>query len=75
MMMLDREIGLSAELMFGSPGKTGQPEGDQYVWELQTAIEGTHKQAQKRMKRDYDVKVRVRIKAGGFGVSVGHCHY
>jgi hypothetical protein len=27
MMMLGREIGLPAELMFGSPGKTGQPEG------------------------------------------------
>jgi hypothetical protein len=67
MMMLGREIGLPAELMFGSPGNTGQPEGDQYVGELQTAIEGAHrvaretlKQAQKRMKRDYDVKVRVR---------------
>jgi hypothetical protein len=41
--------------------------GDQYVGELQTAIEGAHrvaretlKQAQKRKKRDYDVKVRVR---------------
>jgi hypothetical protein len=37
------------------------------VWELQTAIEGAHrvaretlKQSQKRMKRDYDVKVRVK---------------
>jgi hypothetical protein len=40
MLMLGREIGLAAELMFGSPGKTGQPEGDQYVGELQTAIEG-----------------------------------
>jgi hypothetical protein len=46
---------------------TGQPEGDQYVGELQTAIEGAHrvaretlKQSQKRRKRDYDVKVRVR---------------
>jgi hypothetical protein len=53
-------------LIFGSPGKTGQPEGDQYVRELQTVIEGPTwwlgrlKQAQKRMKRDYDVKVRVR---------------
>jgi hypothetical protein len=61
MMMLGREIGLPAELMFGSPGNTGQPEGDQYVGELQTAIEGAHrvaretlKQSQKRMKRDYD---------------------
>ena len=76
MMMLGREIGLPAELMFGSPGKTGHPDGDQYVGELQTAIEGAHrvaretlKQAQKRMKRDYDVKVR------GFSVSVGHCHH
>jgi hypothetical protein len=67
MMMLGREIGLPAELMLGSPGNTGQPEGDQYVGELQTAIEGSHrvaretlKQSQKRMKRDYDVKVRVR---------------
>jgi hypothetical protein len=58
MMMLGREIGLPAELMFGSPGKTGQPEGDQYVGESQTAIEGaqrvareTLKQAQKRMER------------------------
>ena len=40
MMMLGREIGLPAELMFGSRGNTGQPEGDQYVGELQTAIEG-----------------------------------
>jgi hypothetical protein len=53
--------------MFGSPGNTGQPEGDQYVGELQIAIEGAHrvaretlKQSQKRMKRDYDVKVRVK---------------
>jgi hypothetical protein len=67
MMMLGREIGLLAELMLRCPGKTRQPEGDQYVGELQTAIEGTHrvaretlKQAQKRMKRDYDIKVRVR---------------
>jgi hypothetical protein len=63
MMMLGREIGLPAELMCGSPGNTGQPEGDQYVGELQTAIEGAHrvaretlKQSQKGMKRDYDVK-------------------
>jgi hypothetical protein len=76
MMMLGREIGLPAELMFGSPGNTRQPEGDQYVGELQTAIEGarrvareTLKKAQTRMKRDYDVKVR------GFSVSVGHCHH
>jgi hypothetical protein len=76
MMMLGREIGLPAELMFGSPGNTRQPEGDQYVGELQTAIEGarrvareTLKKAQARMKRDYDVKVR------GFGISVGHCHH
>ena len=68
MMMLGREIGLPAELMFGSPGNTGQPEGDQYVEELQTAIEGAHrvaretlKQSQKRMKRDYDVKVSQQI--------------
>jgi hypothetical protein len=40
MMMLGREIGLPAELMFGSPGNIGHPEGDQYVGELQTAIEG-----------------------------------
>ena len=67
MMMLGREIGLPAELMFGSPGNTGQPEGDHYVGELQTSIEGVHrvaretlKQSQKRMKRDYDVKVTVR---------------
>jgi hypothetical protein len=45
MMMLGREIGLPAELMFGSPGNTGQPEGDQYVGELQTAIEGAHRVA------------------------------
>jgi hypothetical protein len=36
MMMLGREIGLPAELMFGSPGNTGQPEGDQYVGEWAT---------------------------------------
>jgi hypothetical protein len=61
MMMLGREIGLPAELMFGSPGNTGQPKGDQYIGELQTAIEGAHrvaretlKQSQKRMKRDYE---------------------
>ena len=69
MMMLGRAIGLPAELMFGSLGNTGQPEGDQYVYvgELQTAIEGarrvareTLKQSQKRKKRDYDVKVRVK---------------
>ena len=53
--------------MFGGPGKTGQADGDQYVGQLQTAIEGAHrvarenlKLAQKRMKRDYDVKVRFR---------------
>ena len=67
MMILGREIGLPAELMFGSPGNTGQPKGDQYVGKLQTAIEGAHrvareilKQSQRRMQRDYDVKVRVR---------------
>ena len=67
MMMLGRQIGLPAELMFRSPGNSGQPEGDQYVGELQTAIEGanrvareTLKQSPKRMKRDYDVKVRVK---------------
>jgi hypothetical protein len=26
--------------MFGSPGNTGQPEGDQYVGELQTLLKG-----------------------------------
>jgi hypothetical protein len=31
--------------MFGGPGNTGQPEGDQYVGELQTAIEGAHRVA------------------------------
>jgi hypothetical protein len=67
MMMLGREIGLPAELMFGSPGNTGQPKGDQYVGKLQTAIGGAHrvareilKQSQRRMQRDYEVKVRVR---------------
>jgi hypothetical protein len=67
MMMMGREIGLPAELMFGSPGNTGQPEWDQYVGELQTAIEEAHrvaretlKQSHKRMKRDYDVKVRMK---------------
>jgi hypothetical protein len=62
MMMLGREIRLPAELMFGSPGNSGQPKGDQYVGKLQTAIEVAHrvaretlKQSQKRMKRDYDV--------------------
>ena len=65
-MMLGREISLSAELMFWSPEKTGQPEGEQYIGELQTAFEDAHrvarenlKLAQKRMKRDYYVKVRV----------------
>jgi hypothetical protein len=59
MMMLGREISLSVELMFWSPGKTGQPKGEQYIGELQTAIEGAHRVArenlklvQKRMKRD-----------------------
>ena len=42
MMMLDRGIELPEELMFGSPRNTGQPEEDQYVGELQTAIEGAH---------------------------------
>ena len=53
--------------MFGGPEKTGPLDGDRYVGELQTATEGAHrvtreniKLAQKRMKRDYDVKVRVR---------------
>jgi len=48
-------------------GIPDNPEGEQYVGELQTAIEGAHrvarenlKLAQKRMKRDNDVKVRVR---------------
>jgi hypothetical protein len=40
MMMLGREIGLPAELMFGSQGKTRQSEGDQYVGELQTLSKG-----------------------------------
>ena len=66
-MMLGREINLPAELMFGGPERAGPLDGDRYVGELQTAIEGAHrvarenlKLAQKRMKRDYDVKVRVR---------------
>ena len=48
-------------------GIPDNPEGEQYVGELQTAIESAHrvarenlKLAQKRMKRDYDVKIRVR---------------
>ena len=59
MMMLGMEISLPAELMFGSPGKTGKPEVEQYLGKLRTAIEGAHrvprenlKLAQKRMKRD-----------------------
>jgi hypothetical protein len=40
MMMLGREIGLPVQLLLRSPGKTRQPEGDQYVGELQTAIDG-----------------------------------
>ena len=51
MMMLGREIGLPAELMFGSRGNTGQPEGDQYVGELQTAIEGAHRVARETLKQ------------------------
>jgi hypothetical protein len=50
MMMLGREIGLPAELMFGSPGNTGQPERDQYVGELQTAIEGANRVARETLK-------------------------
>jgi hypothetical protein len=54
-------------------------EGDQYVGELQTAIEGAHrvaretlKQSQKRMKRDYDVKVRVKeLKLGDLAANCG----
>jgi hypothetical protein len=38
MMVLGREIRLPAELMFWTPGNTGQPEGDQYVAELQASI-------------------------------------
>jgi hypothetical protein len=51
MMMLGREIGLPAELMFGSPGNTRQPEGDQYVGELQTAIEGARRVARETLKK------------------------
>jgi hypothetical protein len=62
--------------------KPDSPKGTHTLGELQTAIEGAHrvareilKQAQQRMKSDYDVKVRVRVKTRGFGVSVGHCHH
>jgi hypothetical protein len=51
MMMMGREIELPAELMFGSPGNTGQLEGDQYVGELQTAIEGAHRVARETLKQ------------------------
>jgi hypothetical protein len=54
MMMLGREIGLPAELMFGSPRNTGQPEGDQYVGELQIAIEGAHRVARETLKQSRD---------------------
>ena len=82
MMMLGREIGLPAELMFGSPGKTGQPKGDQYVGELQTAIEGAHRVARQTLKQSQktnEERLRhhgedQRVKTVGFGVSVGHCH-
>jgi len=53
--------------MFGSPGDTGLLKGERYARELGSAIEGAHrvarenlKLAQRRMKRDYDVKVRFR---------------
>jgi hypothetical protein len=59
--------------MFGSAAKTGQPERKQYVGELQTAIEDAPrmarenlKLAQKKMKRDCDVKVRVRELMPGY---------
>jgi hypothetical protein len=80
MMMLGREIGLPAELIFGSPGNTGQPEGDQYVGELQTAIEGAHRVARETQTSTKTNEERLRyqgegqrVKTGGFGVSVGHC--
>jgi hypothetical protein len=53
--------------MFGSAATPGQPEGKQYVGELQTVMEGAPrvasenlKLAQRKMKRDCDVKVRAR---------------
>ena len=82
MMMLGREISLPAELMFGSPGKTGQPEGDQYVGKLQTAIEGAHSVARETETGTETNEEGLRrkskgqgIKSGGFGVPIGHCHH
>jgi hypothetical protein len=59
--------------MFGSAATPGQPEGKQYVGELQTVMEGAPRVAsenlklsQRKMKRDCDVKVRVRELKPGY---------
>ena len=82
MMMLGKEISLPAELMFRSPEKTGQPEGDQYVGKLQTAIEGAHGVARETETGTETNEEGLRrkskgqgIKTGGFGVPIGHCHH
>ena len=36
--------------MFGGLGKTGQPDEDRYVGELQNAIEGAHRVAKENLK-------------------------
>jgi hypothetical protein len=75
MMMLGREIGLPAELMFGSPGNTGQPEGDQYVGELQTAIEGAHRVARETQTIPKTNEERLRCQGEGQRVKLGDLVY
>ena len=75
MMMLGREIGLPAELIFGSPGNTGQPEGDQYVGELQTAIEGAHRVARETQTIPKTNEERLRCQGEGHRVKLGDLVY
>ena len=75
MMMLGREIGLPAELMLGNPGNTGQPEGDQYVGELQTAIEGAHRVARETQTIPKTNEERLRCQGEGQRAKLGDLVY
>ena len=68
MLMLGREVNQPADLVFPLPASARQPSTpDDYCAEMAQAIEKAHEAArttlrstQKRMKRDYDLKVRTR---------------
>jgi hypothetical protein len=64
MLMLGRETNQPADLMFGEGQEKTYSGNDEYVMGLENAIKNAHEVArktlnstQKKMKRDYDVKI------------------